>query len=56
MPETVHGNGATIEDAVADALRKVNSNHLSGEIRKITLDHGGVRGGTEYRVEVRLMA
>lgn len=54
MPETVHGNGATIEDAVADALSGVNANHVDGEILKIRFDHGGFRGGTEYRVEVRV--
>ncbi|MBA3373225.1 MAG: hypothetical protein M3467_03815 [Actinomycetota bacterium] len=54
MPETVYGNGTTIEDAVADAISEIDQNHISGEVRKILVDRGGVRGGVEFRVEVRV--
>lgn len=54
MPETVRGKGATIEEAVADALSRVDANHVVGKLGEIKFDHGGVRGGTEYQVEVRL--
>jgi flavin-binding protein dodecin len=55
--ETVYGSSTnSLEDAVQAALAtsKMSKSHKIGEVRKITLDIGGVRGGTEYRVEVRL--
>jgi flavin-binding protein dodecin len=46
----------TIEDAINNAVDSagVDANHLSGEVGTITVDIGGVRGGIEYRVQVRL--
>jgi hypothetical protein len=55
MASIVHGNGPTIEKAIADAIGEVDQNHFSAEVLKIGLEHGGVRGGTEFRVEVRLI-
>lgn len=54
MAQVVEGSGNSLEEAVADALTKVDKNHVSGEITKTTFDHGGVRGGTEFRVELTL--
>jgi len=54
MAQSVEGSGRSIEEAVADALKKVDENHVLAEICKTTIDHGGVRGGTEFRVELRL--
>jgi flavin-binding protein dodecin len=55
--EVVHGASMTsIEDAIAAAISssQTQAEHKNGEVVKITLDIGGVRGGTEYHVEVRL--
>ena len=55
MSSVVYGNGPTIEKAIADAIGQVDQNHFSAEVRRISFEQGGVRGGTEFRVEVRLV-
>lgn len=54
MAQVLEGSGNSVEEAVADALTKVDENLVSGVITETTFNHGGVRGGTEFRVKLTL--